>query len=118
MGANAAVMLFLAERLDLQTYGLLVITISGQLLISRVLLLGVDVGMIRLIATPDLRSREREVVTAGLVIIVCTSVALLVVSLLSVADTFAIWDPGLGRSVHRGGIDWDYVSRLRVRLSV
>lgn len=83
MSANAAVMLLLAERLDLQTYGLLVITISGQLLISRLLLLGVDVGMIRLIAIPELRAREREVVTAGLVFVICTSLALLVVSLLS-----------------------------------
>jgi len=84
MGANAAVMLFLAERLDLQTYGLLVITISGQLLISRLLLLGVEVGMIRLIAIPDLRTREREVVTAGLVFIICTSIVLLIASLLFV----------------------------------
>ena len=84
MGANAAVMLFLAERLDLQTYGLLVITISGQLLISRLLLLGVDTGMIRLIAIPELRSREPEVVTAGLVFIICTSIVLLIVSLLFV----------------------------------
>lgn len=84
MGANAALMLFLAERLDLRTYGLLVITISGQLLISRLLLIGVDVGMIRLSAIPDLQSREREVVTAGLVIIFCTSLLLIAVALLSV----------------------------------
>jgi O-antigen/teichoic acid export membrane protein len=84
MGANAAVMLFLAERLDVRTYGLLVITISGQLLISRLLLLGVEVGIIRLTAIPDLRTREQEVVTAGLVFIICTSIVLLIVSLLFV----------------------------------
>ena len=83
MAANALLMLFLAERLDLKTYGLLVITISGQLLISRLLLIGVDTGMIRLSATPELRSREREVVTAGLLIIFSTSVVLIVVALLS-----------------------------------
>ena len=84
MGANAAVMLFLAEHFDLRTYGLLVITISGQLLISRLLLLGVDSGLIRLIAIPDLRTREQDVVTAGLVFIICTSIVLLIVSLLFV----------------------------------
>jgi O-antigen/teichoic acid export membrane protein len=60
----------------------LVITISGQLLISRLLLLGVDGGMIRLIAIPDLRPREREVVTAGLVFSISTSLVLVIVSLL------------------------------------
>lgn len=84
MGANAAVMLFLAERLELKTYGLLVITISGQLLISRLLLLGVDTGMIRLITLPELRTREPDVVTAGLVFIICSSIVLLSVSLLFV----------------------------------
>ena len=83
MGANAAVMLFLAKQLDLKTYGLLVITISAQLLISRLLLVGVDSGMIRLTALPELQSREREVVTAGLVTLACTSAALLVISLLA-----------------------------------
>jgi O-antigen/teichoic acid export membrane protein len=94
LGANAAVMLFLAERLDLRTYGLLVITISGQLLISRLLLLGVDTGMIRLIAIPELRVREREVVSAGLVFIVCTSFVLLIVSLLSVPLLSSFGIPG------------------------
>jgi O-antigen/teichoic acid export membrane protein len=82
MGANAAVMLFLAKRLDLATYGLLVLTISGQLLISRLLLMGVDVGMMRLTAIPELRSREHEVVTAGLGFIACTSAVLILISLL------------------------------------
>lgn len=84
MGANAAVMLFLANRLDLKTYGLLVVTISAQLLISRLLMMGVDAGMVRLIAIPDLRSREQEVVTAGFVVMAWTSGALVVVSLLAV----------------------------------
>ena len=84
MGANAAVMLFLANRLELNTYGLLVLTISGQLLISRVLMLGVDSGMIRLTGVPELRARAQAVVTAGLVIIACTSGVLLVAMVLSI----------------------------------
>lgn len=82
MAANAAVMLFLAHRLDLTIYGLLVISISGQLLISRFLIIGVDVGMVRLTGILELRSRSQEVVTAGLALIICTSSTLLVMSLL------------------------------------
>jgi O-antigen/teichoic acid export membrane protein len=82
MGANAVLMLFLANRLELKTYGLLVVTISGQLLISRFLMLGVDAGMVRLSAIPELRPRAQEVVTAGLVIMACTSGVLLVLMLL------------------------------------
>lgn len=79
IGANAAVMLFLANRLELTTYGLLVITISGQLLISRLLMVGVDAGMVRLTAIPELRSRSQAVVSAGLVVMACTTAALLLV---------------------------------------
>jgi O-antigen/teichoic acid export membrane protein len=118
MGANAALMLFLAERFDLQTYGILVITISCQLLISRVLLLGVDVGMMRLSAIPDLQSREREVVTAGLVIIFFNSVVLIAVSLLSVLVLAQFGIPGwviacvvLG-SIGTAFVDYGYGFRL------
>ena len=118
MGANAALMLFLAERLDLRTYGLLVITISGQLLISRLLLLGVDVGMIRLVAVPDLQSREREVVTAGLVIIICTSAVLIVLALLSVPILARFGIPGwviacvVFGSIGTALVDYGYGFRL------
>ena len=118
MGANAAVMLFLAERLDLQTYGLLVITISGQLLISRLLLLGVDTGMIRLIAIPDLRTRERDVVTAGLVFIICTSLVLLLVSLLFFPLLASFGIPGwvvvciVAGSIGTTFVDYGYGFRL------
>lgn len=78
MGTNAAVMLFLANRLELNTYGLLVLTISGQLLISRMLLIGVDSGMVRLSALPELRPRAKQVVEAGFVVIAVTSGVLLV----------------------------------------
>jgi O-antigen/teichoic acid export membrane protein len=82
IGANAAVMLFLANHLALETYGLLVITISGQLLISRLLIMGVDAGMLRLTAVPDLRSRWQEVVNAGLVSMAGTGSVLIVVWIL------------------------------------
>lgn len=83
MGANAAVMLFLANRLALQTYGLLVITISCQLLISRCLMMGVDAGMVRLTTVPELRSSANQLITAGLVVMGCTSGVLLAIALLA-----------------------------------
>ena len=84
MGSNAAVMLFLANRLELNTYGLLVLTISGQLLISRLLLLGVDSGMVRLTTVPDLRPQAKQLIAAGLVIIACTSGLLLIALFISI----------------------------------
>lgn len=118
MGANAALMLFLAKRLDLKTYGLFVIAISAQLLISRMLMMGVDAGMVRLMATPDLRSREQEVVIAGLVVMVCTSGALLVVWLLAVPLLAPFGIPGwfitciVVGSIGTALVDYGYSFRL------
>jgi O-antigen/teichoic acid export membrane protein len=84
MGSNAVVMLFLANRLELHIYGLLVLTISGQLLISRMLLLGVDSGMVRLTAVPDLRSRASQLIGAGLVTIAATSGLLLIATVVAI----------------------------------
>ena len=84
MGSNAAVMLFLANRLELRTYGLFVLTISGQLLISRLLLIGVDSGMVRLSAVPELKARAQQVVTAGLLVIAGTSAVLLAATVLAI----------------------------------
>lgn len=84
MGSNAIVMLFLAKRLDLITYGLFVLTISGQLLISRLLMMGVDSAMVRLTTIPELKPRSQEVVTAGLIFMAYTSGALVVAMLIAV----------------------------------
>jgi O-antigen/teichoic acid export membrane protein len=83
IGANAAVMLSLARWLALETYGLLVMTISLQLLISRLLIVGVDVGIVRLTALPLFKERAGAVVTAGLTFIGWTSAGLIAVSLLA-----------------------------------
>jgi O-antigen/teichoic acid export membrane protein len=84
MGTNAAVMLFLANRLELNIYGLLVLTISGQLLISRMLLVGVDSGMVRLSALPELMPRVKQVVAAGFTVIAGTSGVLLATTAVAV----------------------------------
>lgn len=110
MGANAAIMLFLANALDLSTYGLLVITISGQLLISRLLMLGVDAGMVRLTAVPELRSSSQKVVTAGLIVMAGTSGGLIaiVLSATPVLAHFAV--PGwVGPCIVAGAIGTSFV---------
>jgi O-antigen/teichoic acid export membrane protein len=105
VGANAVVMLLLAKRLDLQTYGLLVLTISGQLLISRLLMVGVDTGMVRLTAIPELRSRSAEVVMAGFAVMVCTSSLLLIVSIIAL-----VLLPQMG--IPRWAIAWTVVGSI------
>ena len=118
MGANAVLMLFLANRLDLKTYGLLVITISGQLLISRLLMVGVDAGMMRLTALPELRSRYPEVITAGLVVMIRSSVALLVVLFVALPVLYQFEVPGWAFACIAGGsigtalVDYGYSFRL------
>ncbi len=68
IGANAVLMFLLAEVMELELYGVLVAAISGQLVLSRLLLLGVDFGMIRL---RTLRLNEADqVVKAGLHVII------------------------------------------------
>lgn len=94
IGANTIVMLFLANRLTLKTYGLLVISISGQLLISRFLMVGVDAGMVRLTAVSELVTRSRELVTAGLLVIVVTSSALILIGPLTVPILSLVEVPG------------------------
>ena len=116
MGANAAVMLFLAKRLDLRIYGLLVITISGQLLVSRLLMLGVDAGMIRLTALEELRSRGQEVITGGLFVMVCTSAVLIILALLamtwlSVIPAWVVACIVIG-SIGTAFVDYGYSFRL------
>jgi O-antigen/teichoic acid export membrane protein len=84
MGANAALLLLLAEHLELKLYGLLVTSICGQLLLSRVLLLGIERGVIRLHTLPELRHQERELFNAGWVVISRMSALLILIALVAV----------------------------------
>lgn len=76
IAANAALMLILAQRLDLGAYGLLVTIISAQLLLSRVLLLGVETGIVRLRTVLVTESAPDRVTQAGLLVILYSSIAL------------------------------------------
>ncbi|HKC62976.1 MAG TPA: hypothetical protein VKB86_05035 [Pyrinomonadaceae bacterium] len=79
-GANAALMLLLAHLMELKLYGLMVTAIGAQLVLSRVLILGVDSGMIRLRTVPELRMRAQEVVRAGLSVLLRRIALLLLIS--------------------------------------
>ena len=74
LAANAALMLLLAQRLELALYGRFVTLISGQLLLSRVLLPGIECGVTRLRTLPRYQARETELLRAGLHVIYGLSV--------------------------------------------
>lgn len=69
IGANAMLVLLLAERLDLVTCGHFVTMIAGQLLLSRVLMPGIESGVTRLRTLASYQARQHELVRAGLRVI-------------------------------------------------
>lgn len=120
VGANAALILLLGHRLNLETYGLLLIAISAQLFLSRILMLGADNSMIRLRTVPDLAERSREVVQAGLAVLslstavlVLGSIALaLLTSLLGTGWRGWIWASVVTGAVGTALVDYGYSYRL------
>jgi O-antigen/teichoic acid export membrane protein len=130
MGANASLMLILADRLELRLFGLLVTSIGGQLLLSRVLMLGVDRGVIRLRTLPELHDQTRELVNAGLTVIwrmsallILTAIVLVLVLRLSASSLAPDWRGWMIATVVGGAIgtalvDYSYgvyLSRIRYR---
>jgi O-antigen/teichoic acid export membrane protein len=79
---NAVLILFLSQRLRLDTYGIFVAVVGAQVLVSRVLMLGVDAGMIRLKTVGELRVRAEELERAGFLVIARSSVLLVMACLL------------------------------------
>jgi O-antigen/teichoic acid export membrane protein len=69
LGANAALMLLLAQTLELTAYGQFVTLISGQLLLSRVLMPGIESGVTRLRTLVRYQPREAALIRAGLHVI-------------------------------------------------
>lgn len=118
MGSNAALMLLLTYVMELTLYGVFVAAISGQLLLSRLLLLGVDSGMIRLRGLPELREQSGQIVRAGLsVIFYGSGVFALILAVLWVISFWvpvALW---LAGSIFAGAlgsalVDYSYCYRL------
>ena len=75
--SNGAVLVIVAHYTTLSEYGVFVTVIGAQLFLSRVLMLGVDTGLIRLRSVSTLRDHASEVVGAGLCVILLTSTILL-----------------------------------------
>jgi O-antigen/teichoic acid export membrane protein len=82
LAANTVLMLFLATRLPLDIYGLLVSTIGAQILLSRGVLMGVESGIVRLRTVPSFGPSEVAVFTAGLHVLGLTTATLGAVSIL------------------------------------
>jgi O-antigen/teichoic acid export membrane protein len=105
---NAVLIVFLSQRLKLDTYGIFVAVVGAQLLVSRVLMLGVDAGMIRLKTVGELRVRAEELERAGFLVIARSSVLLLMATLLLGPMVFHYaapkWSFGLILAVALGAI--------------
>jgi O-antigen/teichoic acid export membrane protein len=108
IGANAALVLLIAERLDLVTSGQFVTMIAGQLLLSRVLMPGIETGVTRLRTIPTYRPREHELVRTGLAVIAWLSGSAILGGLVFCAAwTFSQgshWILGLTAAIVAGGI--------------
>lgn len=69
LGANTLLLLFLAHAMPVASYGVFVVLIGAQLLLSRFLLLGIDSSLIRFFTLDDLRLKSDQVFQAGLSVI-------------------------------------------------
>lgn len=69
LGANTLLLLFLAHAMPVASYGLFVVLIGAQLLLSRFLLLGIDSSLIRFFTLDDLRLKSDHLFHAGLSVI-------------------------------------------------
>ncbi len=85
VASNIATQVFLAERLALDIYGILVTLIGAQIVVSRALLLGTNTGMIRFRTVDDFRSRPHQAVRAGFIILAATTAVLALAVLLTPA---------------------------------
>jgi len=118
MGSNALLMLFLANRLELAIYGVLLVTISAQLLISRILLMGVNVGMVRLSALELTAEGSSAVVAAGLKFILASSAILLILLVVAAPLLYSfgmpLWVAGcaVGGAIGTALVDYGYSFRL------
>jgi O-antigen/teichoic acid export membrane protein len=121
MSANAALMLLLAKHLDLKLYGLLVAAISSQLLLSRLLILGLDGGMIRLRTVPELHQQSQKVVQMGLLVVFYAigafALILLIIALTSLWTAVPHWPLWLVSAIFAGAVgtalvDYNYSYRL------
>ncbi|MFG0317509.1 MAG: lipopolysaccharide biosynthesis protein [Planctomycetota bacterium JB042] len=118
-GANSLLVLALAVKdlMDAATYGLFVATIGAQLALSRLILLGVDQGTIRLYTLDDLKRRPELVLSAGLASSLVLSIPVLLVGFLAAPFEPRGWSTTVVLSVALGAVgvalfDYGVASRL------
>ncbi len=118
-GANTLLVLALAVKdlMDAATYGLFVATIGAQLALSRLILLGVDQGMIRLYTLDDLKRRPELVLSAGLASSLVLSIPVLLVGFVAAPFEPRGWSTTVVLSVALGAVgvalfDYGVASRL------
>ncbi|HWR54604.1 MAG TPA: hypothetical protein VN428_26080 [Bryobacteraceae bacterium] len=81
LAANTLIMLLLARRLPLDTYGLFATFVGLQVLVSRALLAGLDNTVVRLANLDELRPYANDVMGTGLRILRNTSLGLVAVAM-------------------------------------
>lgn len=119
IAVNIVLQVFLAQRLPLDSYGILITLIGAQIFLSRVLLAGSNTGMIRLRTTPEFRSRPQDVVVAGLGVVLVNSVLLIGLGLLlrPLVTHWLRWpgwalDSLVGGSIGMALVDYAYAHHL------
>jgi O-antigen/teichoic acid export membrane protein len=115
MGANTVLLLFLAARLPLASYGMFVAIAGAQVVLSRAVLAGTEGGVVRLSSSADLVAR-RQFIGAGVVILRRTAMA---VFLFAAAAALAPlpWQRWVPLAVAAGAsgialVDYGYFCRL------
>ncbi len=115
MGANTALLLFLAARLPVAVYGMFVAVAGAQVVLSRAVLAGTDGGVVRL-SSQGGSLRRPECIGAGLAILRRTAMLATAAGLLAALLPLP-WPRWVGPVVAAGGIgialvDFGYYCRL------
>ncbi len=121
LGSNAILMLLLAQRLPVPTYGLFATVIGVQVLVSRVLLAGLDGGMVRLFTAGELGFESEAVLRGGLRIVRRASTGLALLAILvwpllphGGALRWPLWAvlSAVAGAIGLALVDYSYFSRL------
>ncbi len=115
--ANAALLIAAARLLEVGDFGLFSTAAGAQLFISRILIAGMESGVIRLSTAPGLKTRQQEVLAAGVNIIAGGSLALAALAFLAVPALQAAGTAWLPGAVVLGGAGLalsDYAAACRL----
>jgi O-antigen/teichoic acid export membrane protein len=118
-GANGVLILVAGERLELSILGLFIAVIGAQLLASRILLLGTEIGVVRLGADPALRHQQKQLIQVGVVVTAIMTLAMAGGALLlplvphpSAARDWWVVASVVGGAAGTAWIDYAYFCRL------